>query len=137
MTALAPNLDNPFNQQFGHPNERVANKVKDTLPGPSRTSSAVAFYSHEPPATVEGWCDASPKVVCLASSRSSMRRTCSSLTSPGTSCSSLTSYVGHPRVGIVFFIPGCLTSPASRQVIILSAEEVKRREVEPQCIPRR
>ena len=34
MATVLPNLDNPFSQQFGHPTERVANKVKDALPEP-------------------------------------------------------------------------------------------------------
>jgi len=132
MTALAPNLDNPFNQQFGHPNERVAHKVKDTLP------EAVKDFIRQSPFIVmatsnrEGWCDASPKggmpgfVKILDETH---------LLIPDIAGNKLfQSYLNmldNPRVGIVFFIPGCPdVARVNGKVTILSAEEVKRREVE-------
>jgi predicted pyridoxine 5'-phosphate oxidase superfamily flavin-nucleotide-binding protein len=132
MTALAPNLDNPFNQQFGHPNERVAHKVKDTLP------EAVKDFIRQSPFIVmatsnrEGWCDASPKggmpgfVKILDETH---------LLIPDIAGNKLfQSYLNmldNPRVGIVFFIPGCPdVARVNGKVTILSAAEVKRREVE-------
>ena len=51
MATVLTNVDNPFNQQFGNPNERVANKVKDVLPESVKAFIAIAFYrdGHEQP----------------------------------------------------------------------------------------
>src|SRR5712691_8450490 len=132
MTALAPNLDNPFNQQFGHPNERVANKVKDTLP------EAVKDFIRQSPFIVmatsnrEGWCDASPKGGMPGFVRILDER---HLLIPDIAGNKLfQSYLNmsdNPRVGLVFFIPGCPdVARVNGKVTIVSAEEVKRREVE-------
>src|SRR5262249_41018615 len=61
MATLLPNLDNPFTQQFGHPNERVANKVKDALPEPVKAFIRQSPFIVMATSNREGWCDASPK----------------------------------------------------------------------------
>jgi uncharacterized protein len=131
MATVLPNLDNPFTQQFGQPTERVANKVKDVLP------EAVKDFIRQSPFIVmatsnrEGWCDASPKggmpgfVKILDDTH---------LLIPDIAGNKLfQSYLNmldNPRVGIVFFIPGCPdVARVNGKVTILSAEEVKRREV--------
>src|SRR5262245_9215087 len=61
MATILPNLDNPFTQQFGYPNERVANKVKDALPEPVKAFIRQSPFIVMAPSNREGWCDASPK----------------------------------------------------------------------------
>ena len=61
MATLLPNLDNPFNQQFGQPTERVANKVKDALPEPVKDFIRQSPFIVMATSNREGWCDASPK----------------------------------------------------------------------------
>ena len=132
MTALPPNLDNAFNQQFGHPTERVANKVKDVLPEPVKDFIRQSPFIVMATSNREGWCDASPKggmpgfVKILDETH---------LLIPDIAGNKLfQSYLNmldNPRVGIVFFIPGCPdVARVNGKVTILSAAEVKRREVE-------
>ena len=61
MATLLPNLENPFNQQFGQPTERVANKVKDALPEPVKDFIRQSPFIVMATGDREGWCDASPK----------------------------------------------------------------------------
>ena len=60
MTTLLPNLDNPFNQQFGHPSDRMANKVKDTLPEPVKDFISQSPFIVMATSNREGWCDETP-----------------------------------------------------------------------------
>ena len=132
MATLLPNLDNPFNQQFGHPTERVANKVKDALPEPVKAFIRQSPFLVMATSNREGWCDASPKggmpgFVKILDDRH--------LLIPDIAGNKLfQSYLNmldNPRVGLVFFIPGCPdVARVNGKVTIVSAEEVKRREVE-------
>src|SRR5512145_671390 len=61
MATVLTNVDNPFNQQFGNPTERVANKVKDTLPEPVKAFIRQSPFIVMATSNREGWCDASPK----------------------------------------------------------------------------
>ena len=132
MATLLPNLDNPFNQQFGQPNERVANKVKDALPEPVKAFIRQSPFIVMATSSREGWCDASPKgglpgFVKILDDRH--------LLIPDIAGNKLfQSYLNmleNPRVGLVFFIPGCPdVARVNRTVTIVSAEEVRRREVE-------
>ena len=132
MATLLPNLDNPFTQQFGHPNERVANKVKDVLPEPVKDFIRQSPFIVMATSNREGWCDASPKggmpgfVKILDDQH---------LLIPDIAGNKLfQSYqnmLDNPRVGLVFFIPGCPdVARVNGKVTIVSTEEVKRLEVE-------
>jgi uncharacterized protein len=131
MATVLPNLDNLFTQQFGQPTERVANKVKDALPEPVKDFIRQSPFIVMATSNREGWCDASPKggmpgfVKILDDTH---------LLIPDIAGNKLfQSYLNmldNPRVGIVFFIPGCPdVARVNGKVTILSAEEVKRREV--------
>ena len=131
MATVLPNLDNPFTQQFGQPTERVANKVKDVLPEPVKDFIRQSPFIVMATSNREGWCDASPKggipgfVKILDDTH---------LLIPDIAGNKLfQSYLNmrdNPHVGIVFFIPGCPdVARVNGKVTILSAEEVKRREV--------
>ena len=132
MATLLPNLDNPFNQQFGHPTERAANKVKDALPEPVKDFIRQSPFIVMATSNREGWCDASPKggmpgFVKILDERH--------LLIPDIAGNKLfQSYLNmsdNPRVGLVFFIPGCPdVARVNGKVTIVSAEEVKRLEVE-------
>ena len=131
MATLVPNLDNPFNQQFGQPTERVANKVKDALPEPVKAFIRQSPFIVMATSNREGWCDASPKdsmpgFVKILDERH--------LLIPDITGNKLfQSYLNmsdNPHVGLVFFIPGCPdVARVNGTVTIVSAEEVKRREV--------
>jgi predicted pyridoxine 5'-phosphate oxidase superfamily flavin-nucleotide-binding protein len=132
MATVPTNLDNPFNQKFGTPTERVANKVKDALPEPVK-----AFIRQSPFIVIatsnrEGWCDASPKggkpgfVKILDDAH---------LLIPDIAGNKLfQSYLNmsdNPHVGLVFFIPGCPdVARVNGRVTLLNAEEVLHLEVE-------
>ena len=132
MATLLPNLDNPFNQQFGHPTERVTNKVKDALPEPVKDFIRQSPFIVMATSNREGWCDASPKggmpgFVKILDERH--------LLIPDIAGNKLfQSYLNmsdNPRVGLVFFIPGCPdVARVNGKVTIVSTEEVKRLEVE-------
>ena len=132
MVTLLPNLDNPFNQQFGPPTERVANKVKDALPEPVKDFIRQSPFLVMATSSREGWCDASPKgglpgFVKILDERH--------LLIPDIAGNKLfQSYLNmsdNPRVGLVFFIPGCPdVARVNGKVTFLNAEEVKRLEVE-------
>jgi PPOX class probable FMN-dependent enzyme len=132
MATVLPNLDNPFNQQFGQPTERVANKVKDALPEPVKDFIRQSPFLVMATSNREGWCDASPKggkpgFVKILDERH--------LLIPDIAGNKLfQSYLNmldNPRVGLVFFIPGCPdVARVNGTVTLLSAEEVKRLEVE-------
>jgi uncharacterized protein len=132
MAPLLPNLDNPFNHQFGQPSERVANKVKDALPEPVKNFIRQSPFIVMATSNREGWCDASPKgglpgFVKILDDRH--------LLIPDIAGNKLfQSYLNmadNPHVGLVFFIPGCPdVARVNGKVTILSTEEVKRREVE-------
>ena len=132
MAPLLPNLDNPFNLQFGHPTERVANKVKDALPEPVKDFIRQSPFIVMATSNREGWCDASPKggmpgfVKILDETH---------LLIPDIAGNKLfQSYLNmldNPHVGVVFFIPGCPdVARVNGKVTILSAEEVQRLAVE-------
>jgi predicted pyridoxine 5'-phosphate oxidase superfamily flavin-nucleotide-binding protein len=132
MTTVLPNLDNPFNQKFGCPTERVANKVKDALPEPVKAFIRQSPFIVMATSNSEGWCDASPKggmpgFVKILDERH--------LLIPDISGNRLfQSYLNmldNPRVGLVFFIPGCPdVARVNGKVTLLNAEEVQRLEVE-------
>ena len=132
MTTVLPNLDNPFNQKFGHPTERAANKVKDALPEPVKAFIRQSPFIVMATSNSEGWCDASPKggmpgfVKILDEQH---------LLIPDIAGNKLfQSYLNmldNPRVGLVFFIPGCPdVARVNGKVTLLNAEEVQRLEVE-------
>ena len=132
MTTVLPNLDNPFNQKFGRPTERAANKVKDALPEPVKAFIRQSPFIVMATSNSEGWCDASPKggmpgfVKILDEQH---------LLIPDIAGNKLfQSYLNmldNPRVGLVFFIPGCPdVARVNGKVTLLNAEEVQRLEVE-------
>jgi len=132
MTTIPPNLDNPFNQKFGTPTERVTNKVKDALPEPVKDFIRQSPFLVLATSNHEGWCDASPKggmpgfVKILDDGH---------LLIPDIAGNKLfQSYLNmsdNPHVGLVFFIPGCPdVARVNGRVTLLSAEEVQRLEVE-------
>ena len=132
MATLLPNVNNPFNQLFGHPTERVANKVKDVLPEPVKDFIRQSPFIVMATSNRDGWCDASPKggmpgFVKILDERHMLI--------PDIAGNKLfQSYLNmleNPRVGLVFFIPGCPdVARVNGTVTIVSAEEVRRREVE-------
>ncbi|HEY7489812.1 MAG TPA: pyridoxamine 5'-phosphate oxidase family protein [Candidatus Tectomicrobia bacterium] len=132
MATIPANLDNPFNQKFGNPTERVANKVKDALPEPVKDFIRQSPFIVMATSNREGWCDASPKggkpgfVKILDEAH---------LLIPDIAGNKLfQSYQNmsdNPRIGLVFFIPGCPdVARVNGRVTLLSAEEVQRLEVE-------
>jgi hypothetical protein len=132
MATVLPNLDNPFNQKFGTPTERVVNKVKDALPEPVKDFIRQSPFVVLATSNREGWCDASPKggkpgfVKILDDGH---------LLIPDIAGNKLfQSYLNmsdNPHVGLVFFIPGCPdVARVNGRVTLLSAEEVQRLEVE-------
>jgi predicted pyridoxine 5'-phosphate oxidase superfamily flavin-nucleotide-binding protein len=132
MATIPTNLDNPFNQKFGNPTERVANKVKDALPEPVKDFIRQSPFIVMATSNREGWCDASPKggkpgfVKILDDGH---------LLIPDITGNKLfQSYqnmLDNPHVGLVFFIPGCPdVTRVNGRVTLLSAEEVQRLEVE-------
>ena len=132
MTTLLPNLDNQFNQKFGTPSEKVTNKVKDVLPDPVKDFIAQSPFIVIATSNTDGWCDASPKggkpgFVKMLDDRH--------LLIPDIGGNKLfQSYLNlldNPHIGIVFFIPGCPdVARVNGRVTLLTAEEVKQREVE-------
>jgi PPOX class probable FMN-dependent enzyme len=132
MDSKHPNLDNPFNQKFGHPTERAAAKVKDALPDLVKDFIRQAPFVVLSTSDAQGHCDASPKggkpgfVKILDDTH---------LLIPDIAGNRLfQSYqnmLDNPHVGIVFFIPGCPdVARVNGTVTILSGDEVKRREIE-------
>jgi hypothetical protein len=132
MATILPNLDNPFNQKFGTPAERTANKVKDALPEPVKAFIQQSPFVVMATSNHDGWCDASPKggkpgFVKILDDRH--------LLIPDISGNKLfQSYLNmssNPHVGLVFFIPGCPdVARVNGTVTLLSAEKVKQLEVE-------
>src|SRR5262245_2749410 len=132
METLLTHLDNHFTQQFGKPTERVDNRGTDVLPEPVNAFIRQSPFIVMSTSNREGWCDASPKggmpgfVKILDDTH---------LLIPDIAGNKLfQSYLNmldNLLVGIVFFIPGCPdVARVNGKVTILSAEEVKRREVE-------
>src|SRR5438094_3468861 len=99
--------DNRFNQQFGLPIERVANKITDYLPEPIKAFIQESPFLVMATSSPDGHCDASPKggkpgfVQILDDQH---------LLLPDVAGNKLfQSYQnmdGNPQVGLIFFIPG-------------------------------
>jgi predicted pyridoxine 5'-phosphate oxidase superfamily flavin-nucleotide-binding protein len=122
----------PLTSNSATPPRRVVNKVKDTLPEPVKAFIRQSPFIVMAASNREGWCDASPKGGMPGFVKSLDDR---HLLIPDIAGNKLfQSYLNmaaNPHVGLVFFIPGCPdVARVNGRVTILSAEEVKRREVE-------